>query len=362
MPAIEYRPDARDVLTAARSRMAAVFDDFEQVVVSVSGGKDSAVVRRLALDEADRRGRRVALFFLDQEAEYQSTAEIMAQWMHDPRVDPLWYQVPLRLTNATSHADYWLRAWDPDARDLWMREKDPVAIHRVDDPYPDRFYDFFAWNEGRATVPTAHVVGLRSRESFNRFRAVTKSAGHRDWEWSTSTRNPLAARVYPIYDWDFGDVWKFIADEGVPYNTHYDRMFAKYGANVSKMRVSNLIHEQAFRCLVDLQEFEPDTYDRLVRRLGGVHCAALYGAEAYVLDAKKLPAAFATWRAYRDYLLVSTPLDRVDRFRTRFASQPKDDETARRQVRQILTNDWENSVGVGNTKLDALRARWWDRL
>lgn len=354
---VAYQAD--DVLTAAQHRMEQVFDHFERIVVSVSAGKDSTVLRELALAEADRRSRRVELFFLDQEAEYASTVELMDEWMRDPRIDPQWYQVPIRMTNATSHVEYWLYAWGPG--EAWMREQHPLAIHQADD-YPQRFYDFFEWYEQQATCPTAFLVGLRSKESFNRFRAVTRSPGYRDWAWTTRTRNPLGFRVYPIYDWTFGDVWKYIHDQHLPYNRHYDRMFAKHGINMSRMRVSNLIHEKSFRCLADLQEFEPETYDRLLRRLGGVHCAALYAHEEHILDARRLPAAFGSWQAYRDYLLRTTPIDRIERFRKRFAGQAVDDETCRQQCKQILINDWENSVPVVASKQERLRARWWDVL
>ena len=355
---VEYK-DA-DVLTAARARVSAIFDDFDRVVVSVSGGKDSGVIYDLVLREASTRGRRAEVFFLDQEAEYQSTIDVIEEWMRDPRADPKWFQVPIRMTNATSHQDYWLHAWGPG--EPWIREKDSVATHSIAEAYPDRFHEFFEWYESQATCRTAFVVGLRSRESFNRYRAVTKGAAHRDWSWSTKTKSALSVRVYPIYDWTFGDVWKYIVDQDLPYNKHYDRMFAKHGTNVSRMRVSNLIHEQAFRCLTDLQEFEPDTYDLMVRRLGGVHCAALYAREEHVMNARKLPAKFPTWRAYRDYLLDSTPLDRIDRFRARFAKQAADENTCRQQVRQVLTNDWENSVGIKNANLEKLRERWWGLL
>jgi predicted phosphoadenosine phosphosulfate sulfurtransferase len=355
---IEYKTG--NVLAAARRRMSQVFDDFENVVVSVSSGKDSTVIRHLAVEEAERRGRRCSIFFLDQEAEYQSSIDIITEWMRDPRTTPEWYQVPTLMTNATSHAEYWLRAWWHG--ETWLREKDPLAIGEIEGKYPQRFYDFFEWREKQCTRKTAFVVGLRARESFNRFRSVTKNPGHKDWCWTTKTKNPLAVRVYPIFEWTFGDVWKYITENGLRYNAHYDRMFAKYGINVSRMRVSNLIHEQAFRCLVDLQEFEPDTYERLIARLGGIHSAALYAKEGSIFDARALPPAFATWRAFRDYLLATTPIDKVERFRKRFAGQPEDDETCRRQCKQILINDWENNVAVANTKLRKLRSLWWDRL
>lgn len=354
---VAYREGS--VLDAARRRMSEVFDRFERVVVSVSGGKDSTVIHCLALEEAERRGRQLEVFFLDQEAEYQSTIDVIREWMHDPRILPRWFQVPVRMTNATSHVDYWLHAWGPGER--WMREKDPVAVHELDG-YPQRFYDFFEWYEEQSSSSTAFIVGLRTREAFNRFRAVSKNAGCHGWAWSTKTKNPQAFRVYPIFDWTDGDVWRFIAERQLPYNRHYDRMFAKHGVNFRKMRVSNLIHEQAFRCLADLQEFEPDTYERLIQRIGGVHSAALYATERHVYDARELPEGFKAWSEFRDYLLATTPTDKIERFRRRFAKQPKDEETARRQVKQILTNDWENSVGVANTRKDKLRETWWGRL
>ena len=355
---VEYKDV--DVLTAARARLAFVFDRFSRVVVSVSAGKDSTVLRHLACAEAARRGRRITLFFLDQEAEYQSTIDLIKQWMSDASIDPQWYQVPIRMTNATSHLEYFLYAWEPGAR--WVRDKHPLAIHEIAESYPQRFYPFFDWYEQRAPTPTAFLVGLRSKESLNRFRAVTRAGGYEDVSWSTATKTPGTFRFYPIYDWTFGDIWKYIADNELRYNAHYDRMFAKHGDNISKMRVSNLIHEKAFRSLADLQEFEPDTYERLLGRLRGVHAAALYATDQHVFNARTLPAGFTSWGAYRDYLVASTPLDRRGRFVSRFAKQADDEETHRMQCQQVLCNDWENSLPVKKDRRAELRARWWDRL
>ena len=46
-----------DVLTAGRKRMAMLFDEFEEIVVNFSGGKDSTVILELALEEARKRNR-----------------------------------------------------------------------------------------------------------------------------------------------------------------------------------------------------------------------------------------------------------------------------------------------------------------
>lgn len=353
------KPSFQNVLEAARARMAMLFDQFGRVVVSISGGKDSTVVYHLALEAAEARGRTVEVMFLDQEAEYQGTVDQIDHMMRHPSVIPKWFQIPMRLTNATSHQETWLHAWRDG--DEWVRPLSDLGTHD-EVGAPDRFYDFFPWYEAQSLEPTAWIVGLRSRESLNRWRSMAKNPGFGDIFWSTKTKANDGFRFYPIFDWNVGDVWKFIADSGVRYNRVYDAMFALKGANQRTIRVSNLVHEQAFKALADLQEIEPDTYERLIRRLRGVHCAALYATDRNVYDAKSLPAAFGTWQAYRDHLIATTPIDYLDRFRRRFARQPTDEATCREQVRQLLTNDWEDNVPVRRVKADRLRMCWWDRL
>ena len=57
-----------NVFAAAQQRIAYIFDEFEHVMVSFSGGKDSGVVLNMTIDEARRRGRRIGVWFIDLEA------------------------------------------------------------------------------------------------------------------------------------------------------------------------------------------------------------------------------------------------------------------------------------------------------
>lgn len=351
-----------NVLEAALRRIRFVFDEFERVIVSVSGGKDSTCLYHLCLAEARRRDRHIGVFFLDQEAEYQSTIDMIDSMMRAENVEPLWYQVPLRMTNATSHRELFLHAW-ADGAD-WIRPKSDISIHRIDEEYPDRFHAFFKWFESRDAVPTAHMVGLRIFESMNRQRTMlnAKKGYQERYAWSTACGNGTSFRFYPIFDWHARDVWKFISDNNLPYNRVYDRMYVRSGDNARTMRVSNLIHEQAFRSLAQLQELEPDTYDRLLRRLSGVHCAALYAGEPYVFSASELPRGFPNWRAYRDYLLATTPTNVRERYVRRFARQADDETTHRHQVKQLLLNDWEGNLQNAKPTQSRLREIWWEKL
>lgn len=354
----------KDVLGCAKERVSLVFDNFENIVVSVSSGKDSTALYWLAVQEAERRGRRIKVFFLDQEAEYQSSIALIEGMMAHPCVEPLWYQVPIYLTNATSYKQDMLYAWGVGEK--WMREKSPVAVHEIKGKYPERFYRFFNWME-KSNEDTAFLVGLRSEESLNRLRAVVMYPGWNGVLWSTKTPGRGTYRFYPIYDWGMGDVWKFINDSGVPYNAIYDKMFRANKNYYKTMRVSNLIHEKSFKVVADLQVYEPDTFNRLVERISGVHVASIYATEKSVFDTNTLPARFTTWLSFRDYLIETSPLKNKEQFVQRFARQTEDEDMYRKQVRQLLLNDHENNLGVhvskskSDKKADTLK-KWWDIL
>lgn len=333
------------VLEATSERISWIFDSFATVNVSVSGGKDSTVLFDLAYREAEKRNRKINLFFLDQEAEYRSTIEVMRYMMHKPLVVPYWYQVPIRMTNATSYEEEFLYAWEPGVE--WMREKEDIAIHENTSGV-ERFYPFIDWFASQWEGDTAILVGLRADESLSRYSAVTRHPAIPGVNWSSKCKDD-AINFYPIYDWTFEDVWTYIGKEAVPYNRIYDWMYAK-GIPQAEMRVSNLIHEEAFRSLHTLQEFEPDTYDKLIVRLRGVPTAARYAKEDMVYDTRRLPPRFKTWRAYRDFLLDTFPTERKARFLERFARQTERESVYRQQVRQLLLNDWENNVPVAQHK------------
>lgn len=349
-----------DTLTAARKRIRWIFDNFSTVVVSVSGGKDSTVCFELAYQEAQKRGRTIKCMFLDQEAEYQSSIDIVSDYMSRPGVEPYWFQVPIYMTNATSYTDDMLHAWEPGAK--WVRDKHPLAIHE-DITAPDRFYDFVEWFDNKFGPGAAHIVGLRSEESLNRYRSVTAHPAIAGVNWSTKTKSG-AVKLYPIYDWSFEDIWTYIGNHRIRYNRIYDFLWAK-GKNIPEMRVSNLIHEKAFGSLATLQEFEHETFERLSERLNGVHLAGLYANEATILDAKKLPSGFKNWKEYRDFLLktATIPDDKKKRFTDRFVKQADIDKVHRQQARQIALNDWEGSIQIDQTdETEDVMTKWKDIL
>lgn len=347
----------KNVLEAARERINFIFDEFETVNVSISSGKDSTVLYWLCLQEAIKRNRKIIAFFQDQEAEYQASIDLIKIQMKHENVIPAWYQVPIYLTNSTSYTDYFLYAWGEEEN--WIREKDKLSIHEIKEEYPRRFYDFFKWYESKNTN-AAYLVGIRADEGIMRFRAVTKYEGYNKLRWSTLDRD--IKKFYPIYDWTVYDVWKFIYDYNLPYNKIYDLMFMHNYSIYTKMRVSNLIHEKSFKCLVDLPKYEPDTYNKLSKRIGGISTASRYASEKLVFDNKTLPKHYKSWKEFRDFLLFNIPnVEHQQKFINRFNKQEKNERIYQGQVGQLLINDYENSRSFDTKKSEKtqkIKEKW----
>lgn len=313
----------------------------------------------LLLTEAHKRNRKIKVFFLDEEVDYENTISQIKYIMFDlypENVIPVWLQIPFHLTNATSLTESQLVAWEPGKHKIWMRTKEACAIHNW--PYDkDKitvknkvkgfgFYDVIE-NYAREQSNTCFCVGLRATESPNRWRTVSGHPGFKDWCWTTGLKNGNI-NAYPIYDWNFHDVWKYIYDENLKYNKIYDWMWKK-GMHLQEIRVSSLIHEKSFKAICELPEFEPKTYNKLVKRIKGIATANIYGKSNVMMRCQKLPKAYKTWREYRDFLLDTYPdKDKVDIFRTRFARQLDNNYVARQQCRQVMLNDYENNLPIDN--------------
>ena len=351
------------VRDAALRRIRFVLDHFgERTIVSVSGGKDSTVLAHLALTEAAARGLRIGVFLLDEEVLYESSVShvdyLMSLFPEATR--RLWVQVPFHLTNATSLTEGQLRAWEPGEHKTWMRPKKAFAIQhppwdQAKATIRDRrkgfgFYDVID-NFERCYPGHAFLVGLRAAgESPNRWRAVTKNpvtiAGTKVF-WGTA-REGGSATLYPIYDWNFHDVWRYVSDEKLKYSRVYDFQFKK-GYPISEMRVSSLIHERSFRSIVDLPEFEPKTYARLTKRIKGIALAQEAGKAAKLFRCRKLPKNFRSWISYRNFLLSTHPDAKAKSlFEARFARQLLNEFVARQQCRQLVLGDIENNLSVEN--------------
>lgn len=333
---------SENVLEATQRRIAFLFNHYENIQLSFSGGKDSTVLFHLLNEEAKKRSRQFIVYFQDQEAEYQATIDLVEWVMQQPNVIPLWYQVPIFMTNAASHQQLFLWAWGEGEK--WIRDKHPLAIQSLDKKYPKRFHKFNLWvgqNLRKLQGSCISIVGLRAEESPDRRFVMFGEDSELFW----LRRKSEPHKAYPIIDWRYKDVWKFLIEGDYRYNKIYDKMYM-LGHDIRTMRVSNLVHEKAFRCLADLQELEPETYDKLEARLRGVHTAAIYAKENLMYSIRELPQRFKTWKEYKDFLLehIHPDLSKLFKYQWSRFGDTEDVGACKYMVKRILLCDWEGNI------------------
>jgi 3'-phosphoadenosine 5'-phosphosulfate sulfotransferase (PAPS reductase)/FAD synthetase len=332
-----------------------LFDEFPNIVIGVSGGKDSTVVYNLALQVARERNRLpLKCIFVDQEAEWQATIDTIRLIMENPEVEPYWFQIPIRLFNATSTTDHWLMCWDKKEEARWMRPQESYSY--TENVYgTERFAELFPAiiKHHFPDTKTCYIAGMRTEESPTRAMALTHNLTYKHVTWGSNLdKKREHYTFYPIYDWSYADVWKSILDNQWYYNKVYDAQY-NHGVPLPNMRVSNVHHETAVGTLFYMQEIEGDTYQRLTQRIAGIDMAGKMGKADYF--PKELPFMFKDWREYRDFLLdkLIDNLDWKSGFQKIFARHDEmfghfyTEKMYKEHINAILTNDWEH-VKLGN--------------
>jgi predicted phosphoadenosine phosphosulfate sulfurtransferase len=346
----------KNVYESAIERINWLFDEFENIIVNVSGGKDSTVVYNLSLNIARERNRLpLNVLFIDQEAEWDATIEQIRKIMYNPEVRPIWLQMPIRIFNATSPFEPWLHCWEPGAK--WIREKDPISI-KENVFGTDRFKKLFPniLNYYFPKQKACFIAGVRCEESPGRMKGLTNDPCYKHVTWG-AIQNKKYEQItfYPVYDWSYTDVWKAIHDNGWDYCRIYDYMY-QYGIATQNMRVSNVHHETAVRSLMYLQELEPETWERITGRMNGVNTVNILNSDFYM--PKELPYMFKSWEEYRDYLLENLIIDEDVRkiFRNQFKLLdgryiPEVQRMlVKTEISMLLVNDYES------TKLESFQA------
>ncbi len=379
------KPLGVDVLTAAKARIKEVFHYFPRVYLSFSGGKDSAVLFHLAAEEARATGKTMGVLIVDLEAQYAHTISHVRAMLDEYAdcIELFWVALPIALRNAVSvYEPKWL-SWDPSAKDAWVRKPDPQSIT---DPKAFPFFEngmefedfvpkFGEWySQGQ---PTACLVGIRTDESLNRFRAIAnrkkKTFGGRCWTtriWQTSVYN-----AYPIYDWRTKDIWTYFARTGKQYNRLYDLMH-QAGLSIHQQRICQPYGDDQRKGLWLYHVIEPETWARVVARVSGVNSGSEFvqfnGNGSGQVKISKPDGH--TWQSFCSLILESLPDHMAEHYRNKihvflrwheergFASGIPDEADAkeeaarkvpswRRIAKMLLRNDyWAKGLSFSQTK------------
>jgi predicted phosphoadenosine phosphosulfate sulfurtransferase len=286
-----------DCMTMSLERMEYVFDTFDHVAVSFSGGKDSTACLNLALQIATEKKRLpLDVFTFDEEAIPPETVEYIDRVASRDDIDFRWYCLPVEHRNACSTKQPYWYPWAPEDRKKWVRDLpknaivEPLLSKRGG--IPDHVPKIFDARNGLC----ANIMGIRSQESMTRHRAIASKKGDRAYIQPPSIAS-YVQNIYPIYDWRVEDIW--IAPEicGWDYNRAYETMTLA-GIPFSLQRCCPPFGEQPIRGLWQFKQCWPQLWSKMVDRVHGAATAARYGnSDLYAcgVSDEDLPHGM-TWR------------------------------------------------------------------
>jgi len=317
----------QNVLEAARERFQFIFEEFDHVYLSVSGGKDSSVMMQLARQEAEKMDATFDVLFVDLEAQYQATIEqfeTMVENSEHVLNHVYWICLPLSLRNAVSQIQPKWTCWNRDKREKWVRDLPDRDCVITEDDHPFEFFEpqmefehfvdeFGRWYGEQYDGVTASGIGIRSNESLNRFRSLTSDTKQRydGKNWTTQLRMDDEClpvyNVYPIYDWEVEDVWGFVSKYDLPYNEVYELMW-KNGVSLSEQRICQPYGDDQRNGLDQFRALEPETWEKVLDRVSGVNFGNIYARTSLLGEFSSEKPDHLTWEEYAVFLLESIGL------------------------------------------------------
>lgn len=309
-----------NVYEATQKRLKIIFDYFDYVYVSFSGGKDSGVLLNLCIEYIRKHapGRKIGVFHMDYEIQYRQTTEYVERTFAKNRdiLEVFHCCVPFKVATCTSMFQQHWRPWEQAHRELWVREMPQHCLRQDDfDFFRKELWDyefqnlFIGWlRERTKSKRICCLVGIRTQESYNRWRAIHSIKNYRrlgNHKWTRSI-SQYEYNAYPLYDWKTSDIWVANGRLGWDYNRLYD-LYYQAGIPLSRQRVASPFISEAISTLAIYKAIDPDAWAKMIGRVNGVGCAGIYGNTPAMGQRKiNCPPGFS-WKEYMEFLLKTLP-------------------------------------------------------
>lgn len=312
----------KDVYDALQDRLRFIFEEFDNIFVSFSGGKDSGLLLNLTLDFQKKYypDKRIGVFHQDFEAQYSVTTDYVERTFerikHD--VDPYWVCLPMAVRTALSSYQMYWYPWDDKKTDVWCRpmpkhdyvinmKNNPITTYRYRMHQEDLAKQFGRWyKKSHGNKKTVCLLGLRTDESLQRYNAIiNKKHGYKDESWITNQYKDVWA-ASPLYDWSNSDVWRANYLFNYDYNKLYD-LYYMAGLKPDQMRVASPFNDYAKDSLNLYRVIDPEMWSRLLGRVSGANFTSIYGkTKAMGYRNLTLPEGHS-WESYTKFLLDTLP-------------------------------------------------------
>jgi len=312
----------QDVYEALQERLKLLFEEFDNIYVSFSGGKDSGLLLNLVLDFQRKNypDRKIGVFHQDFEAQYTVTTQYVERTFEriKDEVEPYWVCLPMATRTAVSSYEMFWYPWDDKKKDIWVREmpdkdyvinleNNPITTYHYRMHQEDLAKQFGRWYRmSHGNKKTVCLLGMRAEESLQRYSGfLNKKYGYHGECWiSRQFKDVWCAS--PLFDWSIEDVWH----ANYLFNYDYNRLYELYymaGLKVSQMRVASPFNDYCKDSLNLYRVIDPEIWVKLVGRVQGANFASIYGkTKAMGYRSITLPEGH-TWRSYTLFLLDTLP-------------------------------------------------------
>ena len=313
----------QDVYEALQQRLEYLFEEFDNIYISFSGGKDSGLLLNLTLDFQKKfyPEKKIGVFHQDFEAQYTVTTEYIERTFERLKgeAELYWVCLPMATRTALSSYEMFWYPWDDTKKEAWVREmpehdyvinlkNNPMTTYRYRMHQEDLAKQFGRWyrisHENKKTVC---LLGMRADESLQRYSGfVNKKYGYKGECWiSRQFKNMWCAS--PLYDWSLEDVWHANYLFEYDYNRLYD-LYHMAGLKVSQMRVASPFNDYSRDSLNLYRVLDPEIWAKLVGRVQGANFACIYASsKAMGYRSITLPEGH-TWESYTRFLLDTLPV------------------------------------------------------
>ncbi len=312
----------QNVYSALQDRLRLIFEEFDNIFVSFSGGKDSGLLLNLTLDFQRKYypHKKIGVFHQDFEAQYSVTTDYVERTFERIKneVEPYWVCLPMATRTALSSYQMYWYPWDDTKEDAWCRPmpKHPFVINLKNNPMTTYRYrmhqedlakQFGRWYRmSHGNKKTVCLLGMRADESLQRYSGfINKKYGYNGECWISRQFKDMWA-ASPLYDWSHSDVWHAYATFGYDYNKLYE-LYYMAGLKLDQMRVASPFNDYAKDSLNLYRVLDPEMWAKLVGRVRGANFGAIYGkTKALGYRGISLPEGY-TWEEYTKFLLDTLP-------------------------------------------------------
>lgn len=309
----------KNVLDAAFERLDITFKEFDNICISLSGGKDSSVMFQLAIMKAKELNKKIDVLYIDMEAQYLLTIEHIEELINDNKelINNFWWvALPLSLRNAVSIFEPRWICWDTKVEEKWIRNLPERSININNNIWEFYQYgmefeefvpEFEKWYEKEFKGLSAHLVGIRSDESLNRWRTIAsvKKITYKDYQWTTFNRDlKNTYSIFPIYDMKTQDIWTCVAKLDLKYNQVYEMMY-KNGISIHEQRLCQPFGDDQRNGLDQYKSIEHYNWEKLLKRVSGVNFGNIYCRTSALGNIKSEKPDHLTWEEWSCFLLES---------------------------------------------------------